>query len=158
LLLVGDFEAGDPIAADIRRAIEGDAAVIRTGFVAQVASYYHIMEICVLPTYREGFPGVSLEAQAAGIPVVTTQATGAIDSVLDGQTGLIVPVGDAIALSAAMDRLLDDRSLRKRMGEAGRAWVDAVFRKETVQAAIAQAYEQQVSRESGLSCDKGYGE
>jgi len=158
LLLVGDFEAGDPIAADIRRAIEGDAAVIRTGFVADVASYFHIMEICVLPTYREGFPGVPLEAQAAGIPVVTTQATGAIDSVLDGQTGLIVPVGDAIALSAAMDRLLDDPSLRKRMGEAGRAWVDAVFRKEIVQAAIAQAYEQQVSRESGLSCDKGYGE
>jgi len=158
LLLVGDFEAGDPIAVDLRRAIEGDPAVIRTGFVPDVAPYYHLMDICVLPTYREGFPGVPLEAQAAGIPVVTTQATGAIDSVLDRQTGFIVPVGDVNALSAAIDRLLDDPFLRKRMGEAGRAWVEAVFRREIVWAAYAQAYKQEMSCGSGLECNKVHGE
>ena len=145
LLLVGDFEPGDPIAADIRRAIENDREVIRMGFVPDAAPYYHLMDICVLPTYREGFPGVPLEAQAAEIPVVTTQATGAIDSVLDGQTGFIVPVGDVNALSAAIDRLLGDPSLRKRMGEAGRVWVEAVFRREIVWAAYLRDHEQIVT-------------
>jgi glycosyltransferase involved in cell wall biosynthesis len=158
LLLVGDFEAGDPIAVDLRRAIEGDREVVRTGFVSDVALYYHLMDICVLPTYREGFPGVPLEAQAAGIPVVTTHATGAIDSVLDRQTGFIVPVGDVNALSAAIDRLLGDPSLRKRMGEAGRNWVEAVFRQEIVWAAYAQAYKQEMSCGSGLEYKKVYGE
>ena len=100
----------------------------------------------------------STESIAPVARVVTTQATGAIDSVLDGQTGLIVPVGDAIALSAAMDRLLDDPFLRKRMGEAGRAWVEAVFRREIVWAAYAQAYKQEMSCGSGLEYKKAYGE
>jgi glycosyltransferase involved in cell wall biosynthesis len=158
LLLVGDFEAGDPIAVDIRRAIEENPEVIRTRFVSDTAPYYHLMDMCVLPTYREGFPGVPLEAQAAGIPVITTQATGAINSVLDQQTGFIVPVGDVNALSGAIDCLLDDSSLRKRMGQAGRAWVEAAFRREVVWAAIAQAYEQQISCGCGPECDQVYGE
>jgi glycosyltransferase involved in cell wall biosynthesis len=147
LLLVGDFEAGDPVPEDIRRAIEDDQSVIRTAFISDVAPYYHLMDIFVLPTYREGLPGVPLEAQAAGVPVITTRATGAIDSVLDQQTGFLVPVGDTIALSAAIDRLLGDSSLRKRMGEAGRAWVASTFRREIVWAANAEAYEQLASRE-----------
>lgn len=149
LLMVGDYEVGDPVAPDIRRDIESNREVIRTGFVPDVASYYHIMDICVLPTYREGFPGVPLEAQAAGIPVVTTEATGAIDSVLDGQTGSIVPVADVDALSGAINRLLGDPSLRKRMGEAGSTWVEAVFGQEIVWAAIEQAYKKELSCESG---------
>jgi glycosyltransferase involved in cell wall biosynthesis len=153
LLLVGDFEPGDPIAEDMRRTIESNCEVIRTGFVPDAAPYYHLMDICVLPTYREGFPGVSLEAQSSGIPVVTTNATGASDSVLDRQTGFIVPVGDVSALSAAIDCLLSDPSLRKRMGKAGRVWVENVFRREIVWEAYARAYKQEVSSESGLECD-----
>jgi len=149
LLLVGDFETGDPVPDDIRIAIEADQSVIRTGFISDVAPYYHLMDLCVLATYREGFPGVPLEAQAAGVPVITTRATGAIDSVLDQQTGVIVPVGDQNALSAAMDRLLGDSFLRKRMGEAGRAWVDSTFQREVVWAAHAEEYEQLASRETG---------
>ena len=145
LLLVGDFEAGDPVPADVRQAIESDHAVIRTGFVRDVAPFYHLMDICVLPTYREGFPGVPLEAQAAGVPVITTDATGAMDSVLHGKTGLIVPVGNVDALSAAIDRLLSDPPLRKRMGEAGCEWVNAVFRREIVWAAYLGAFQDMVS-------------
>jgi glycosyltransferase involved in cell wall biosynthesis len=157
LLLVGDFEPGDPIAVDIRRAIESNRDLIRTGFVADVAPYYRLMDICVLPTYREGLPGVPLEAQSSGIPVITTQATGAIDSVLDGQTGFIVPVGDVKALCAAIDLLLGDPSLRKRMGEAGRVWVEAVFRQEIVWAAYARAYKE-VSCGRSLEGVEVYGE
>ncbi len=144
LLMVGDFEAGDPLTEEIRRAIESDCDVIRTGFVPDAAPYYHLMDVCVSPTYREGFPGVPLEAQACGVPVVTTRATGAIDSVLDGRTGLMAPVGDVKALSAAIDCLLRDPSLRRRMGEAGRVRVENEFRREIVWAAYARAYRQEV--------------
>jgi len=132
LLLVGDFEEGDPVPPIGRARIEADAAVIRTGFVADVAPYLWAMDMLVLPTYREGFPGVPLEAQAASIPVVTTDATGAIDAILDGVTGIRVPVGDVDALRAALDRLLSDPGLRARMGQAGCRWVQQNFQRETV--------------------------
>ena len=98
LLLLGDFEDGDLVEPEIHRFIESTAAVIRTGFVSDTTPYYALMNVLALPTYREGFPQVPLEAQANGVPVVTTTATGAIDSVIDGVTGFSVPVGDSGAL------------------------------------------------------------
>src|SRR5581483_479310 len=73
-----------------------------------------------------------LEAQASGVPVVTTMATGARDSVIDGETGILVPVGDAKALAAAIDRLLTDTQLRESMGRAGRMRMQQDFRPEVI--------------------------
>jgi len=140
LLLVGDFEGGDPVSTDIRKQIETDSHIIRTGFVNDTAPYYGLMTALVLPTYREGFPVVSLEAQACGVPVVTTTATGAIDSILDGVTGFLVPVGDAPALAAKIDDLLRDAQLRDQMGRNGRALVVRNFRQETVAEALLDEY------------------
>jgi glycosyltransferase involved in cell wall biosynthesis len=132
LLLVGDFEAGDPVPPSLRAQLESDSATTITGFVSNVEVYYWIMDVLALPTYREGFPGVPLEAQAASVPVVTTDATGAIDAICDGITGLCVPVGNPDALTVALARLLADSGLRKRMGCAGCSWVQQNFRRETV--------------------------
>src|SRR5260221_10800481 len=74
LLLVGDFEAGDPLPTEVHRSIDSDSSVIRPGFVIDIADYYRVMDVFSLPTYREGFPTVALEAQAAGVPVVTSTA------------------------------------------------------------------------------------
>lgn len=142
LLLVGEFEDGDPVPADLRAQIEGDTSIVRPGFVADVAPYYHLMDVLVLPTYREGFPNVPLEAQAAGVPVVTTTATGAVESVIPEQTGLLVPVGDSRALAEAVRRLLDDPALRERMGRAGQEWVAREFQPEKVWQALLHEYEQ----------------
>jgi len=132
LLLVGDFEEGDPVSPELRTRMECDAAVICTGYVSNVEVFYWAMDILALPTYREGFPGAPLEAQAASIPVVTTDATGAVDAVVDGVTGLRVHVGDVEALTMALDRLLGDSALRARMGQAGSSWVEKNFRSEIV--------------------------
>jgi lipopolysaccharide/colanic/teichoic acid biosynthesis glycosyltransferase len=140
LLLVGGFEAGDPVPAALRSLIETDSAVSITHFVADVAPYYWAMDILTLPTYREGFPGVPLEAQAASVPVVTTDATGAADAILDGITGLRIPVGDADALTVALDRLLGDSQLRSRMGRAGCKWVQERFARETVWQELLVSY------------------
>jgi glycosyltransferase involved in cell wall biosynthesis len=132
LLFVGDFEAGDPVPAATRDQIEADPAVVVTGFVSEVAPYYWAMDVLTLPTYREGMGGVLLEAQAASIPVIGTSATGAIDAVVDGVTGLQVPPGDVAALTAALNRLLSDSALRARMGRAGCNWIQKNFQCEAV--------------------------
>ena len=159
LLLVGDFESGDPLEADVRQYIESDLAVLRPGFVGDTAPYYALMDVFVLPTYREGFPGVPLEAQACEVPVVTTNATGAVDAVQDGVTGLIVPVKDARALTRAIDRLLQDPGLRADMGRAGRKWMQQDFRPEVIWQAHAEMYremlhESQCARKRRMSSMK----
>lgn len=140
LLLVGDFEGGDPVEGEVRRYIESNPAVLRPGFVGDTAPYYALMDVFVLPTHREGFPGVPLEAQACEVPVVTTNATGAVDSVRDGVTGLIVPVNDARALTQAIDSLLRNPGLRAEMGRAGRKWMQHDFRPEVIWQAHAEMY------------------
>ncbi len=140
LLLVGDEESGDPIPPEIWKGIEADPLILRPGFVPDTAAYYQLMDIHVLPSWREGFGLVNIEAQAAGKPVVTTQATGAIDSVLDGTTGILVPVGDASALARAIGELLRDGAKRREMGRRGREWVAREFTRDTVMAALAEEY------------------
>ncbi|MGB8979611.1 MAG: glycosyltransferase family 4 protein, partial [Terriglobales bacterium] len=140
LLLVGDFEPGDPVEAETRQLIESSAAIIRTGFVADAAPYYHLMDVLALPTYREGFPAVPLEAQASGVPVVTTTATGAVDSILDEETGFLVPAGDAMALAGALGELLEDAELRARMGQAARLRMERDFSRVSIERAQVRIY------------------
>src|SRR5207302_3183011 len=90
------------------------------------------MDVLALPTYREGFPNVPLEAQAASVPVVTTRVTGAVDSVIDGVTGRLVPAQDADALAAALIELLSHPEKRKKMGKMAAQWVEDRFRRELV--------------------------
>jgi glycosyltransferase involved in cell wall biosynthesis len=140
LLLVGHFEDGDPVPPSLRLRIENDTSIVRPGFVADTSPYYHLMHVLVLPTHREGFPDVPLEAQAAGKPVVTTRATGAIDSVLDDETGLLVPVGDAAALTQAIGSLLADPARREEMGRKGQEWVSIEFTNARVRSALVREY------------------
>ncbi|GAA5440893.1 D-inositol-3-phosphate glycosyltransferase [Deinococcus caeni] len=142
LLLIGDYEAGDPVAAEVRDLIEQTPGVVRTGFVPDVYPYYPLMNVLALPTYREGFPTVALEASAFGLPLVTTDATGARDAVQDGVTGWRVPVGDAAALGVALTAALTDPAEARRRGEAGRAWVLKHFDPEQVQARWATYYDE----------------
>jgi glycosyltransferase involved in cell wall biosynthesis len=141
LLLVGDFEDGDPVAPDIRHQTETDPGIVHVGWVSDTAPYYALMDVLVLPSYREGFGHASLEAQACGVPVVTTTATGAVDSVVDGVTGFHVPVGNWEALAARIDQLLCDPELRSRMGQRGRERVVREFRHQLVGQALVEEYE-----------------
>ena len=148
LLLVGDFEAGDPVDRALRKQIESAATIFQSGFVKESAPYYALMDVFVLPTYREGFPGVALEAQASGVPVVTTSATGAVDSVEDGVTGLVVPAGSTKMLTEAIRKLLLSPALRTEMGRAGRQWMERDFHYEAVWEAHADLYREMFAERS----------
>jgi glycosyltransferase involved in cell wall biosynthesis len=120
LLMVGWFDkAEDAITPELRRRIASHPRIVCTGFVADAAPYYRAMDLLILPTLREGFPNVVLEASASGIPVLTTNATGARDSIAPGETGLLV-CSDAASISQTTLKLLSDPELCRCMGTAGR--------------------------------------
>ncbi|MFD1731409.1 glycosyltransferase [Deinococcus malanensis] len=106
LLLIGDYEDGDPVAPQVRDAIGHTSGIFRTGFVPDVYPYYPLMNVLALPTHREGLGLVPLEAAVHGVPSVVTSATGARDTVQHGVTGWQVPVGDAGALTKALAEAL----------------------------------------------------
>lgn len=134
LLLVGaveDSQSGD-LLATLR---DTGTPPLETGHVTDPAPYYRLMTLLCLPTLREGFPNVVLEAAAAGIPTVTTDATGARDSVIDGVTGLISKAGDAGSLADCLVELLTATpAKRKKMGDMARARAEAEFARPLVWA------------------------
>jgi len=132
LLMLGDFEDGDPISPHLRRAIRRDRDVLRPGFVDDPAPFLADMDIVVLPSYREGLPLTAMEAAAAGRPLVAARATGTVDAVVDGVTGLLVAPGDPQALADAIGELLGDPARARRMGEAARAHAEREFQPERV--------------------------
>jgi glycosyltransferase involved in cell wall biosynthesis len=124
LLLVGWFDAAeDALDAELRTRILSHPRIHCTGFVSDTAPYYRAMDVLVLPTWREGFPNAVLEAAATGIPAVTTESTGARDSVVPEVTGLLIPPGYPEAIYESVMKLLRDPERRLRMGRAARAWV-----------------------------------
>lgn len=105
-------------------------------------------DLLVLPSLYEGLPNVVLEAMRFRLPVVATAAPGTTEVVSDGQTGLLVPPRAPKALAQAIRTLLDEPDYARRLGEAGRARVEADFRAETMVARFANLYE-------GLARTKG---
>jgi glycosyltransferase involved in cell wall biosynthesis len=150
LLLVGDVEQGDPLPPETRHIMKTESQIIHTGFVEEPAPYYHIMDVLAFPTHREGFGNAPLEAHAASKPVVAARATGVLDGVIDGVTGILVPVGDVAALAGALELVLKDPSLAVALGSAGRERVLREFRQERVWDAIIREYLQHL-QVKGLS-------
>lgn len=96
----------------------------------------------VVPTILpESFGIVALEAGAAGKPAIVSDIGGLPDVVVGGETGLLAPPGDAVALRAAIERLLADADLRERMGEAARVRVRQAFSPDAVVPMFEGAYE-----------------
>ena len=133
LLLVGWFDASeDALEPRLRHYIEMHPAILRTGFVPDTAPWYRIMDVFVLPTWREGFPNVVLEASASEVPVVTTLATGSRDAVVPEVTGVLVPMGYPEAIYEAVLALLKNEERRREMGRAAREWVIDNFTEKNV--------------------------
>jgi glycosyltransferase involved in cell wall biosynthesis len=112
------------------------------GFVPndELQRLYARAAVVACPSRREGFGVACLEAMAHARPVVATAVGGLRDLVVDGETGLVVEPRDPGALRAALERLLHDPDLRRRLGAAGRERAGEHFSWETVTAATVAAY------------------
>ncbi len=149
LLCCGEFESQDPVPAEDREVLQRDERVHFTGgFVADMPPVYAALDVCVLPTYREGLPTVALECGAMEIPLVATRVPGCIDAIKDGVTGVLVEARSAEALTRAIAGLLNDPQRRVEMGRAAREFVRATFSEEIVFGNVLREY-RRVLREGG---------
>jgi glycosyltransferase involved in cell wall biosynthesis len=114
------------------------------GFVPHHAlgPLYERAAVVACPSHREGFGVVCAEAMAYGRPVVASAVGGLLDLVVDGETGVLVPPRDVGALRAALERLLRDRPLRHRLGEAARERIRGHFAWPAVTDATLATYEE----------------
>jgi glycosyltransferase involved in cell wall biosynthesis len=118
LVLVGD----GPERAALESRVAGarlESRVRFAGATSDVASYLSASDLFVLASNTEGMPGAILEAMALALPVVATAVGGTPEAVLDGETGLLVPPRDPLALASAIGRLIDDPELRRSMSLRG---------------------------------------
>lgn len=141
LLLVGMFETRDALPEDVVKIIQDDSCIIKAGYIdySEIEKYYALMNVYVLSSYREGFPTSVLEASSMKIPVITTRATGCIDSILDEETGLFVG-HDEEELYTALLRLYNDEKDRKRLGDNGRDFVVTNFNQSNIWKEIEKLY------------------
>jgi glycosyltransferase involved in cell wall biosynthesis len=136
LLVLGAQDEGDSL--QYRKRLKASPTPVRLiDHLLDVRPYIGAADLIVLPTRREGMPNAVLEAAAMGVPCVTTTATGAVDSVVDGETGILVPSDDPWNLATAMRRLLKDPELQRRMGTDARERVVKFFQPRDVAKAIA---------------------
>lgn len=150
LLLAGTYEERDPVDPETRRRLESHPRVRLLGFLRDPAAVYAASDVVVLPSHREGFPNVPLEAAAMARPVVSTRVPGCVDAVEDGVTGTLVTVNEATELEAAMGRYVADVGLRRSHGSAGRARVEHYFRRADVAQEMVRVYERELESVSGI--------
>lgn len=142
---------GDRLAEFRAAAAADPAAAGRVHFPGSIGrselpDLFRAADLFVLPAVHDsagnvdGLPNVILEAMASGLPVVATAISGIPLAVVDGETGLLVPEADEPALAAAIVRLLDDASLRARMGERGRARAESALTWDAVAARYRGGY------------------
>ncbi|MGN7225882.1 glycosyltransferase family 4 protein [Dietzia maris] len=136
LLVVGDIE--DRTAATSLAGVS--VPTISTGWLDDPIGAFRAMDMLCLPTRREGFPNVVLEAGAAALPVITTHATGAWESVIPGETGLLVPIDDEAALARAIEHLAESRQTRNTMGQNARARMLTRFKPERIWQTLDEIY------------------
>jgi len=138
LLIVGGVDDPSGELATRRLAATG-ARVVATGYRNDPENVYQLMTVLCLPSHREGFANVSLEAAASGVPIVGSNATGVRDGIVDGRTGFTVPLGAPERLAAAIEALLRDDALAEQFGAAARERVIAMFDRGKVQELYADA-------------------
>lgn len=121
--IVGSGPLRADLAAEIVRLSVGERVEL-LGYQKEILPLLRAADVCVKPGILEGFIGITvLEAQARGLPVVAFDTEDVRLAIRDGENGLIVPRGDTRAMAAAIERLIDDPGLARRLGERARETV-----------------------------------
>jgi glycosyltransferase involved in cell wall biosynthesis len=144
-VLVGDGPDRPTVEEEVRR-LGLESAVELLGERDDVPELLRTADVFVLSSRSEGLPLSILEAMAARLPVIASNVGGVSEVVVDGDTGLLVPPGDPQSLAAAIERLLEDQALGRRLGEAGRIRVAEHFDLAAVHQAHLDLYRRVLAR------------
>lgn len=141
VLIVGD--------GPLRAQLEATAAAFQLGSILRftghrddVPQLLAAADLLVLPSLYEGLPNIVLEAMRSALPVVATAAPGTTEVVVDGQTGLLVPLREPPAMAQAIRTVVENPERARLWGAAGRARVESDFRAATMIDAFASLYEE----------------
>jgi len=142
-LIIGPYDEEKPDALRPEVAERyGVAANCRfVGLRNDMPELYALMDVLVLPSYREGFPRAPMEASAMGVPAMATDIRGCRETVDHGENGLLFPVGDVHALAQSLIELLQDDERRARMGATGRQIAEDRFDEQKVFDRVLSEYE-----------------
>ncbi|MCQ2076875.1 MAG: glycosyltransferase family 4 protein [Bacteroidaceae bacterium] len=123
LLIIGEPEKRDALPQDTLDVLNNNENIIFTGRISynDIQNYYRLMNVLLLPSYREGFPTVVLEASAMGVPVIVSRSTGCIDSIEEGKTGLYINL-NPISIADVTEHFFDN-DFSNKLGMRGRQWV-----------------------------------
>lgn len=140
LIMVGPDE--ENVGPQLRSALNGETSrrMLVDGFTDTPERYLAAADFLCLPSYREGFSVVVIEAAAAGIPTIGSRIYGVSDAIVEGETGLLVAPGNVPQLAAAISRLAEDGALRARLTSAGRMRVEKEFEQKKVVAGYADFF------------------
>ena len=146
-----DPEKADAISPEELAAARHRGRIVFAGSRDHMERVYPAFDLFVQASYREGFPRSAMEAAASGLPVIATDIRGCRAVVSHGQSGLLVPLHDPVRLAAAIEDLVVDSALRRRMGTAGRHKAEVEFDDRAVVAKTMDAYERVLVRATSLT-------
>lgn len=143
LVLVGGKEQNlDPLKAETLKEIESNPAIEAVGQQSDVRPWLLASDVFVLPSYREGFPNVVIEAGAMGLPSIVTDINGSREIIIDGQNGIVVPSKDSEALYKAMKECLEDKDKVRKMAKASRPMIASRYEQSFVRKCLLDFYEE----------------
>lgn len=141
LLMVGPLEEGrnaTPVA--IRQKLKEDKNIRFIGLTPHPEKYLAVSDLFCIPSYREGFGTIAIEAAAMQLAAVGSSVIGLVDAIVDGETGLLVPPKNSIALAEAIKKLLVDNQLRVQMGKAARQRAIHLFDEKRINSYMIEEY------------------
>lgn len=144
LVIVGDGELRDALEMQAKE-MQIAPRVHFLGMRSDLPEIYTGLDLYVHTAIFEGMPNAVMEAMASGLPVVATAADGTRELIRDGETGWLVPVGDAGAMADAIDQALGDPGRRAQLGAAAAAFMKTQFSVEKMVDSFARLYETQLT-------------
>jgi len=140
LEIAGDGALRGELEADIRR-LGFEENVVLHGWVRQINDFLGRLDVYVHPAHHEGLPNALMEAMACGLSCVAYDTPGCAELIRDGQTGLLVPIGECEAMGDAVVSLLLDRALAARLGKAAREFIGQHFSVDRMVSQHVSLYE-----------------
>jgi glycosyltransferase involved in cell wall biosynthesis len=141
-LLGGTPDEGPQAEAEVRAGLDDSTRLLGTRPPEEMPAAFADADVFCLPSWWEAMPLSVLEAMAAGLPVVATDVGDVARAVEDGGTGYVVPVQSPVRLADALEKLLRDPVLRRRMGAAARERVTAMFSADVTAGEVSALYAQ----------------